>query len=263
MNHQAEHIHAYLSGLMNADDVTAFKKELETDKEFKDYFAICKELYANFSENDWSNLPLEQFKEDVKAYETYYKSNKAKAIKEAITNAESSYFENPPKSNNTFKLFYKVIAVAAILCCVYLGYRLNSTPSNLELYSNYKDWNQLPSLTLRGDNNEYLVNGERFFKAKNYDKAAIAFQDWIKTNPETYNSTVLLYLGISHLEMNNINKAIEAFTKVSDSENLDASKAYWYLALTYLKIDDTEKAIEQLQKMNNNKKAKELLNKLE
>jgi len=269
MNHQAEHIHAYLSGLMSAEDTEAFKKEIEVDDELRSYFILCKELYANFNENDWNNLPLEQFKEEVKVYETYYKSNTAKTIKNAITDAETYYFDNTSKSPSNYRLLYKAIAIAAVLCAVYLGYRINTTYDASGLYADYKNWEDLPSLTLRGQNNENLVSGERYFKEQDYKKASLAFNDWIKTHPEKYNSTVFLYLGISYLEIDATDKAINIFSKVTNSESLDASKAYWYLALTYLKTEHISKAKEVLKLIiknpsnSNFSKAKELLKKIE
>ncbi len=269
MNHQAEHIHAYLSGVMSAKDVEALKKEIEADEKLKEYFNICKELYANFDENSWNNLPLDQFKEEVKVYESYYKSDKANTIKDAITIAETNYFEKATDTNTATKLLYKVIAIAAVLCAVYIGYYFNTTYEASELYADYKDWETLPSLTLRGQNNEDLVSGERYFKAQDYDKASVIFNKWIEAHPETYNSTVLLYLGISYLEINDTDKAITLFSKVTNSESLDASKGYWYLALTYLKLEDISNAKETLKIItkstsnSNYKNAQDLLDKLE
>ena len=100
-----------------------------------------------------------------------------------------------------------------------------------------------------------------------YKKAEQLFSEHINKQ-SNFNPNVVLYLGVSNLELNNYDKALLNFEKLIQSNSIDKSKGYWYKTLTYLKMDDRNLAIKELKIIVENpsnynyNKAKELLEKL-
>ncbi|WP_452232508.1 tetratricopeptide repeat protein [Lacinutrix sp. MEBiC02595] len=230
----------YLKDTLSIPAKKAFELLLQENEELADYISINKEMQAHYNEEDWSFVDPD---EETVELESYLKSNEAKALQASVKKVNDSFVKERPFNK---KNYFSYLAIAASII-VFVGYFVFSdSPTNLEVYSDYNDWSNLPSLTSRGDSdNILLVNGEKAFLNKEYQEAVVYFEDFLTTT--NTNATALLYYGISNIELGNYEKALDAFNQLISSETLDSSKGYWYKMLTYLKMEDKANSIKQLE----------------
>ena len=250
-NSTLEQAERYLDGKMTAEELKVFEKEIENNEALQNYIEVNKQMRLQYSEEDWAVISNTENNEKLNSLETLFNSEETKKTKEAISNASQSYFnsaEGTNKSNKKGK--YRIYFTLAMAACITLlaGFFMNnSSQTTDELYAAYSSWEELPSLTERGDSQGTLLyKGEQAFQAKNYKEAKQAFIEAIKASGE-FNANTLLYLGISQLELNEYEAALSNFKKVTKSDSLDASKGYWYTGLTYLKQKAKVKAIETFE----------------
>ena len=248
----------YLVNKLTETELSAFLLELNSNTELANYVAINKEMSIQFSDTDW------QFIEDsdsnnTKDLQTYFKSDEAIALKSALNDAAQKHktISKPNKANNN-KVFSFLAIAASIILLVGLFF-LNRTGN---IYDNYNSWTELPSMIERGEaKSAILENAEIKFVAKDFAGANKLYTTYL-TETKSNNTNVLLYLGITQLELNQNKNALATFDKVIDSDSIDFSKGYWYKALVYLKVKYNSNAITQLKlitKDNSNYKYNEAL----
>lgn len=265
-----QNIEDYLNGKMNANEIKTFENQINDNQEFYEAVKINKKLKLQYDETNWDFIEDNKSNTKLNELEALLKSNEFQDKKKAIQTASASYFKNEEVkklNNNKPKLYYLLAFAAAVI--VFLGVFFNdSTSTNQEIYSDNSKWEELPSLVSRSEINVDLLSvGENAFNNKNYVLAKENFTSFINDDHQV-NPTALLYLGISQLELENYNEALNSFQKIAESNTLDQSKGYWYRALTYFKMDDRANAIKELEiivkssKNHNFEKAKKLLKKL-
>ncbi|WP_299384116.1 tetratricopeptide repeat protein [uncultured Lacinutrix sp.] len=265
-----QNIEDYLNGKMNANEIKTFENQINDNQEFYEAVKINKKLKLQYDETNWDFIEDNKSNTKLNELEALLKSNEFQDKKKAIQTASASYFKNEEVkklNNNKPKLYYLLAFAAAVI--VFLGVFFNdSTSTNQEIYSDNSKWEELPSLVSRSEINVDLLSaGENAFNNKNYVLAKENFTSFINDDYQV-NPTALLYLGISQLELENYNEALNSFQKIAESNTLDQSKGYWYRALTYFKMDDRANAIKELEiivkssKNHNFEKAKKLLKKL-
>jgi len=162
------------------------------------------------------------------------------------------------KSSNTWIRWAAAILILAIP--VYYFSSLPSSPE--ELYKEYYSPYENVIGATRGDNaGNYLLS----YDHGNYKDAVVELSEAIEVseNPQDY----YLYLGISYLELDDYQNAIETFSKI-ESTNRFANHSKWYGALTYLKMGDENKAKEVLKELKESegsfsKQAEEILESLD
>jgi len=79
------------------------------------------------------------------------------------------------------------------------------------------------------------------YMAGDYQKAVAELKKLLAREDYSYKSEAHLYLGLSHLALNEPEPALAAFDQVSPG-SFYIDEASWYRALTYLKLEETEKA---------------------
>lgn len=259
-------IERYLNNEMTQEEVTAFLKKIDKDPQAKKLLHLYQEMNTIYDQNDWQLTDKKTSNKKVHQYEEFLKSDKAKKIANTIRSAEQSYFKEKPF--NTNRIFKYVAAIAAIFIVgLFLVTQYNRSPDTKQLYATYKNWDELPSLTLRDENSD-VSKIEQQFRAEDYEQSLMLLNTYVLKNDQELNPQILLYMGVSQLELNQNTSAINTFTKLLQSNTLDAPKAHWYLALCYLKSQDLEKAKSELklliEKPTNfkNTEAKDLLGKL-
>ncbi|WP_299891034.1 tetratricopeptide repeat protein [uncultured Lacinutrix sp.] len=265
-----QQIENYLNGNMNAEEIKAFEYQINENPELSDAVTINKKMRLQYGVNDWDFIKDDKSNEKLNALESLLKSNEFIEKRNAISNARDSYFkeEEAKNSNSNKSKLYYALAIAAVLVIFFGIFLKGKSLTNLEIYSNYNNWEELPSLVSRNETNAVLLSsGEDAFISKNYKVASEKFNTYIN-NEDEVNPSVLLYAGISQLELENFTSALDNFQKVIESKSIDKSKGYWYKALAYLKMDDRDKAQQQLEIIikdtsnYNYKKAKDILNKI-
>lgn len=106
------------------------------------------------------------------------------------------------------------------------------------------------------------------FSRKDYLIAITDFEETLSDSTFSRKDEALLYVGISNLEENQVNIAVEYFSAIS-SESYYYEEAEWYLALSLLKVNRLAESKIILQKIASDTKhyktefANELVNKIE
>jgi len=145
-------VERYINGLMPEEELNLFLEEINNNDELKNTIAIYKEMNSIYNDDDWELTPQDKKNPTIDKHLEFLRSEKGNSIKNAILEEQENYF-NKPKYNFK-KIITVVTSVAAILI---IGFFILKSP-NTNLYNDYKDnWQELPSLTLRGLNNiKYL-----------------------------------------------------------------------------------------------------------
>lgn len=262
-------IEDYLDNKMIGDTLKNFELEIQNDEELLKMVFLNQKMRANYDENNWSFLKDSEENREVDVLEGYFKSDEIKNAKKIIQKVNNEFNVNTKLLNRKSK-YYAYSAVAASILII-IGYFIFSqrSLSAQELYSEYNNWGDIPSLTSRSESiNSLLTNGEQAFLNKNYDKAENYFNMYLQNNKDI-NANALVYLGIAQLELNKYDYSLNTFDQLINSNNIDNSKGYWYKTLVYLKMNNKNKAIYQLKTILkypenfNYLKAKKLLTKLQ
>lgn len=200
---------------------------------------------------------MNDFEKDIKRVIVV---NQRAEIKKDLQNLESKNFSK--KSKN-----YWLVA-ASIAVIFSLGYFMfQSKPTNKELFAeNFEPYRNIVHPIVRSDANNNNLKDLAFIAYENqeYVRASKLLYDLYKKEK---NNAYLLYLGISYLQQNKIDKAILILEKQTDTIDKFNVKSYWFLALSYLKKNDNLKTKEYLKKVIEAKnfkeiEAKDLLDKL-
>lgn len=268
----------YISGTLQKESQKEFEKRMQFEPLLKQEVDLHRSLKYAVNEKEWFLMEPDQDNEDINLIRDLKRSEKYSSIEANIKNIGDQYFEGNlvatknSETNKERKWLYYVSGLVAVLCISFFIKDVTLNNSADQLYTEYSNWNTLPSLTVQNDETNVLAEGERLFFEKDYTKAITLFSNIAEETKQekTANSTyVLSYLGASYLESGDYTKAMATYNKLEQSNTLDSSKAYWYKALVYLKQDDKvnakamlEKTLESEQNYNF-KKANELLKKLD
>ena len=145
---------------------------------------------------------------------------------------------------------------------------VNNPSSSTELYTSYINTTELPSLSIRGNENKDIrTKAQHLFEQKKYKEALVIFNNELDLSKKQ-TATVYLYMGIAQMELNQFEKAAHTFDALINSGLMDAPKGNWYKALLYLKMEKTEDSkvilnIISNKKLYNNQQADALLNELD
>lgn len=262
-------IERFINNEMNAEERQFFLEEMNSNEELKSTVEIYQEMQHIYDDNDWELTDLQTKHPDVVKNLEFLQSKKGQQIKNVIYEESDAYFSKNTKPNSLRKLIIFSSSIAAILIVSFSLFFNNVSNNPSDLYAEFNNnWQELPSLTLRGKESK-LSDVEHLFKQQKYSDALQVLELIRKDEKLTSDPQVLMYMGVLNLELNKTQEAIKIFKELLNSNTLDAFKAHWYLALSYLKEGNTKLSIEQLQKLLNDKmsfkdeEAKMLLEKLE
>jgi len=198
--------------------------------------------------------------------------------------AQEGFFESKKqtKTSQIIRLFAAAASLVFILSLAWY-YSNNSTINYQQEYAAaFEQYNNTLSKAVQMELSEQGFGGNpdeealqkilvamKAYDNKEYDQATTLLQQFSKTHPtNTYQNKIELYLGLSYLETNQVEKAIMQFQALSSKESANSVVAEWYLALAYLKTKKIKKAkisLSKLKKLEGNpyqKKATLLLEKL-
>ena len=217
----------YLNERLSREDLIAFEKQLFTDHELAEEVRINKNLFALHETEAWDDIKI--LNKDGIAYQEYLLSDDAKKIKSAINNANNKYKRNSITPIKRYRWYGIAASLVLLIAFSYTFTSNQNTPENL--YADYSNLSDLPSLTQRSDADKLLSDAEELFLNKQYLGAVRSLELY----NEKYNSqsvNTLLYKGMCYLELKQYSKAEQIFNTLQNSDSLDKNKAYWYLALT-------------------------------
>ena len=234
----------YLNDALNLNDRKQFEERLNQDSDLQRLVALNKQMRLQYSDNDWDFIK-DTDNALVTQLEAYFKSYKGQKDKDLLQKINAKY-KKEDKPVMPLKR-YAIVGIAASLLIVFGYVFFNKEQSNSELYSEYSDWSNLPSLvTKEAVQNKVLADAETAFINEDYKTAISNFENYLEQQ-EDVNANVLIYYGLSQLELNKHEQSIKIFDQLLRSNSIDKSKGYWYKALVYLKIDDRENAKKELR----------------
>lgn len=240
-------IENYLLGHASPEEVAAVEKRMSEEVRFRESVLLQKELHASLDEDDWS-FAKKVSPEKVEEYEQLFKSKETTQLKKTLIQAQLDYKKNISKSSRRPWVYYLSAAIIVIL--ITIGTVLPKEQSPQELYVEYYTVSDIPSLVSRGgEDDTSLMDAERYFEDAAYNKVLEILTPKVATVTKN-KATVLLYKGISEMELEQFEKAHATFDQLIHSDLMDAPMGLWYKALLYLKVEDTEKAKEVLLQIN-------------
>ena len=165
--------------------------------------------------------------------------------------------------------FWKYAAAAAVALLVIAVFWLDLLrPSHEVLFAQY--YQPYPNVEATIERNDEAANAYQqafqWYEDGQYAEAAIAFDQLLERDEQAV--ALNFYAGLTALELNRSDKAIEYFEKaISTSDHKYYQQALWYASLAALKNEDTESAKKYLQQLSGEKgfygnKATQLLEEL-
>lgn len=214
-----EFIERCLNKTANAEELKDFETRLKNDLVFKAQVADIKTLLFG--------IEAQSLKERLDDFHTeldYGASNKPVPVK---------------------TMYFRKIAIAAILVIAIGGFWLFSGNANEKLYAKYFVLDPgLPTMMSETSNFEFydaMVN----YKQGDY-KTAIGKWETLLEN-KLQNDTLNYFLGMAQLANNHEKKAIDYLEVVTNLETSTfKNEAYYYLGLAYLKANNIELAKKNL-----------------
>jgi tetratricopeptide (TPR) repeat protein len=244
---EIELIERYLANELSESEGDAFNRRLVEDKEFSSTFREMHELVEGIKHAGRKNIlaKLEEYESKFPEIEV----SKTKLI-------------------NISKQWYIGIAasIMVVVASSVLVYKFSSGSDTEGLYKEfYTSYPNIVNPTQRNDTSTYLINsGFKEYDLGNYEAAVEEFQKVL----ELSDGDVLLYLGLSYMEIEKYEEAIIYLEKYLQTYTKFEHQTNWYLALALIKINEVDKASSQLQKLTVSNssyadKAKVILNQLE
>lgn len=229
-------IERYFEGDLNEVELNTFKQWLNEDAALKEEF---------------------EFQKQVKAAIVLEKRAEAKKV--------FAHFEADFQQRNKKVKFRRLLAVAAVmLMMISLTFLFNTNNNEQDLYGTFfQSFPNIEKPTVRGKTRDDLISKAfQAYDAEDYNTSVTLFSEVFQSDPSDF---VILYLGVSHMELGELYKAIPVFESYQDNRTtLYGGYISWYVSLSYVKTEQTDKAKVILQKLADSthpmqQKSKELL----
>lgn len=207
-------IEAYLTGDLQGENLHSFEKQLKSDPVLERELTLHKELNQAMIEEDVLN-----FRSKVKQVVENKSGNEAK-----------KWYQN-----NTYLRIAAGLAFL-ILVLFIVNKLVFDSPSRVQLYADYyTPYDDL--ISGRTDQEDSLTLAMVFYNKQDYAKSA----DLLSKLDKTEKPLLLLYEGISWMNMDKTKKSEALLLELSELDSPFEIEARWYLALSYLKEGNIEK----------------------
>lgn len=237
-----QEIEAYIMHSMSEEEITSFESKINEDDLLKQEVLLQQSIHQAFNENDWNNGHHSDEEKGIKNLTNKLSSNTYKKASQNINNAADAYFskmEGKAIRENHFPFYKIAIAVSVLLFISFLFFF-----SSNSLESQYKilaQWDDIPSVVEKGASGNTVAKGEELFRTGKYNDVINFYASSQTDSPYSF-----IYLGISYLELNNHEKALQVFDQLIATNSIESSRGYWYKLLVYIKMNDKNKAREML-----------------
>ncbi|MBX2828795.1 MAG: hypothetical protein KTR22_11570 [Flavobacteriaceae bacterium] len=256
-------IERYFLDEMSEEERSDFEKKMKEDPEFKERVAMHTFLHQMEDEEAWPDLEIDT--EELKNEAALFREEDTVAFAEKLKAFCDTEQPSVPKKGLPWNRKWIGAVAALLLLALFVFYP--KEPSLSELYNDYQNWDNLPSLVTKSDASDTLKELEYRFRDSNYE-GVIDMADQIHFSANSGYAQASLYVGVAYLELGQYEAAISQFDALINSESLDFHKGFWYQALTYLKKEDKENCMGVLELISENPtyfmhmEAKALLKKL-
>jgi len=231
MKNYLKSIDKYFDGEMSENELIEFEKNMKSDKKLKAEVEFQKEIQDSLHDKQIFDLKnnLEKIHNEAKI------ANNIDANKEPVVR----------------ELFIKKIQLAAavivlmIIASSVFYFVNNRTMSNETLYGIYYEPAKTMLVERSGNNDE--VNLMQALQKYNHNDYTGAIEVFEKDN----SIMAKFYLALSYMETNRMLDAVNLLKAIiEENDNLFVDQAEWYLGLCYLKLNETEKALIQFSKIS-------------
>ncbi len=229
-----EEIDQYVSGEMDEASVNLFENEMISNKKLSSDVKLFNEIDEAIGEKDIMDLRKSLI---------------------AIANDGERLEIRGVKKGRSFKLnkgFWYSVAASIVFIIGINQFSYNYSSSNPKIYSEFYQIPEFSSGTTRSvmTNEESLINQAlTLLNRKEYDEALELFS--VVHTKDRNNSAANFYSGTIYQLKEQYPEAVLAYQKVvKDGDNLFVEQTDWYLGLCYLKLNEREKAIGQFRKIS-------------
>ncbi|MEL6810845.1 MAG: hypothetical protein AAFP76_05875 [Bacteroidota bacterium] len=241
-------IENYLRGSLSEAEKRDFHERLEMDPGFRDVFNFEKQLFDTLSEKSWSFVEKTDSQE-VKEYTALFKKKETQELKESLEEAASNYKNQKPGKGKKW-IWYASAALLLILLSLIPF--IASKPDAEQLYATYLDASKLPTIAVRGNNEDsLLIRAQQLFERKDYEQSLTILENELE-NALKNRGAIYLYTGIAQMELDQFERAETTFDQLIDSDLMDNQRGYWYKALLYIKKNEMDKAESLLVEITQN-----------
>ncbi|WP_025663704.1 tetratricopeptide repeat protein [Aquimarina megaterium] len=257
-------IQDFLNNKLTEKERDLVLSRMENDKDFREKVNFEKQLFLNLNDSEWS-ISSNTSHSEIDEYEVLFRSESTQTLKNTLHIVNSKYQLQQKKRSQSWFLY---AGIAVILIIIGLTIFSPFKTSTNELYANYINLSELPSLIDRGNSEQkLLIKAQKLFEAKEYDQSLSILEQQLSTAQKN-KAIIYLYTGISQMELGQFDKAEISFNTLIENKFIDSPKGKWYKALLFLKKNDVSKAkniLFQITESSSNykfKEASELLSKL-
>lgn len=233
-------IEDYLNGSLKGEEKKKFEKKLASDS------SLVKEIVVHKAAIDI-----------IKRNEELESKEYLQVLDEKIT------------QENKRKNAVRVYGIAALLLVLIVLLVFFSKPEEKPPELLYAEYFSHYSVDVFLKRTEKKISIEeqalRYYEDKDYESALLLFNT---LSPEKVNSYIRLSQGICYLEVEQLDSAVQSFSKVIKTQDEWSGIADWYLALAYLKNKNIKAAKSRFNKIvinesYKNKEAKKVLRDLD
>lgn len=256
-------IEAYLGGDLSDEALMDFEKAMLENIDLKQEVTLYSQLNHHLGEQFINqDIPINEYTNKLREV---IESDESEKIRERLNQANKEFAHNESRvSKRNFWI------AASLALALFLGstiYFTNKKPSLDDMYELYSQETPLPNIITRNDKQSKQYQIISMFDNGRYQESIDKFIEYEKSE-KSIDTVLLIYKGMSYLELGETDAALKSFKIVSDSELLDSSKGLWFSVLTHLKNNNKEEVINSLEIIISNqsnykyKKAKELYDKI-
>ena len=244
-----EKIEMYLNGELQGEALKSFLDRLDTDTFYMQEFTIRKEIEDALSETDVVDL-----------------KNNLDQIHISFEDQSNSKARKFDFNRGNFRWLMVAASLTLVLLTSGVLFFLNAKSySSNELYSMYyKPYDSYVNIRSGNINpDDVFINAMIKYENHEFETATELFNQVISVDKTNISSH--FYTGVCYIEMENYEKASEAFQFIiNHNDNFFIDQANWYLAICYLKSNQEETARMQFESIANsqsyyNNKAVEVL----
>ena len=252
-------IEKYLAGMLKGSRLRNFEKELKNNSELKELVILHKEINDSIEDHE-----IISYKNKLNKIYSRFRKTEADDAKEIILSSA-----RPEKRSVLQKRLVIIAASFTLIIMIGTIFYLsgNKGYTNTELFSMYYKPYE-PDIIIRSGSeiSGNLEGAILLYDKGNYGTAFSKFINIIIENNS--NHLAQFYLGLTCMELNEFDVAIEQFTGIP--EDWGSPFRYhleWYLAMCYVNVNKINEAKEQLTKIKYTNKyyktrAEEILEKL-
>ena len=238
-----EQLERYLNDQMTPEEKEQFEKQIAQSPELQELIELHEQLNVLDDDAEW--ITFEGDVNEIKEKIPLFEDKETKAFSEKLREFRNDQVGPTGRKSVVWKRLAVFSGVAAsILLALFIT--LKSGADLNQLYVENSHWNELPSLTVKGDTSIEKAIVEQLFQQKKYAEVITSVRD-ISLNSQETDMTLILYQGVSQLELDQYERALNSFREITSSNTIDHHKGYWYTAMVYLKQGDKESLIQSLE----------------